>query len=434
MKLKIHFLVFSFFLLFQMLLWGKFCYCQEVVNYGGYLVIKEGAYLVIGGNYFNKNDGISDGKIYLDGNILLNRNWVNYSNSKVLEMVGNGPVGNVIMNGTTQQAITGYHPSIFENLVLENSKKVLNVNDCEVNDTMVLDAVLVLNSNKIKLLNSQPAAIKYKSNYILSETSSTDGLGEVEWHIGQEIDTYEVPFGSGIDTTTDLTVTLTTKSMGYPLEGSISFATYPTGCQNFPLPTGVEELDRDYEYIADRYWLIDAQYEEKPGVSIIMEYRMDDLNTLCNGGLKESEMKAIRYNLTDDTWSDMDPTGYSDPSLKRFYINDVSPENFYAPWCLVDDYQGWELFFPNAFTPNGDGVNDFFSPVGINLEDFEIRMYIYDRWGGLIYEMEDIDHPWDGHYGTTGAKCPQGIYTWIMFLKDRVGKEYDYTGIVALIK
>ncbi len=434
MKLKIHFLILFFFIFFLLFLWGKCGYCQDLVNNGGNLVIKEGAYLVIGGNYFNKNDGISDGKINLDGNILLNRNWVNYSNNKVLVMVGSGPVGNVIMTGSLQQVITGNNPSIFENLVLRNSKKVLNVSDCEVNDTLVVDAVLVLNSNKIKLLNPRPAAIKYKSNYILSETSSTDGLGELEWYIGDETDTYDVPFGSGHDTTTDLTVTLTTKSKGYPSDGSISFATYPTGCQNSPMPLGVEELDRGYEYIADRYWLIDANYEEKPGVGIILEYRTDDLNTLCNGGLKETEMKAIRYNTADDTWGDMEPTGYSDPSVKRFYINDVSPEDFYAPWSLVDEYRGWELFFPNAFTPNGDGINDFFSPVGINLEDIEIRMYIYDRWGGLMYEMEDINHPWDGHYGQTGAKCPQGIYTWIMFLKDKVGREYDYTGIVALIK
>ena len=54
-----------------------------------------------------------------------------------------------------------------------------------------------------------------------------------------------------------------------------------------------------------------------------------------------------------------------------------------------------KLFIPNSFTPNGDGLNDKFE-YG-NAAFFDIKTYIYNRWGQLIYEGENTDY-WDGSY------------------------------------
>lgn len=405
----------------------------NLVNNGAQIVIKEGANVIIDGNYYNKNDGTFDGKINLDGNLVLSRNWVNLANNEVMTSAGVGPVGNVIMNGVIKQYIEGSHPTLFENLVLKNSKKLLGISNCKVNDTLVIAAILNLNTHRIKLLKSSPSAIKYVSNYILGETNSLEGLGEVEWYIGQDTDTYVVPFGSGYEATSDLSVTLSTKSPGSPSGGSIVFATYPTGCQNVPLPSVVYELDRSYEYIADRYWIIDALYDEKPETDLIFQYRTTDINEGCNGGLQESEIQAIRYNPIMRTWKDMAPRGYSNPGEHKFYIKGISPEDFYAPWCLVEDPMPWEIFFPNAFTPNGDGTNDFYAPVGLNLDQLDLKMYIYNRWGNLVYVMEDINSPWDGTTGKSDKICPEGIYAWILFLKDSEGMDHTYKGIVTLV-
>ncbi len=67
-----------------------------------------------------------------------------------------------------------------------------------------------------------------------------------------------------------------------------------------------------------------------------------------------------------------------------------------------------KLWFPNAFTPNGDGLNDFFKPRGISIGRF--RMEIYDRWGTLLFSTDSFETGWDGRTGN--AEAPAGVYTW----------------------
>lgn len=66
------------------------------------------------------------------------------------------------------------------------------------------------------------------------------------------------------------------------------------------------------------------------------------------------------------------------------------------------------IFFPDAFTPNSDLVNDSFRPVVENIYSF--NMFIYNRWGQLMYSTKDVSEGWDGKY--LGVQCPQGAYSY----------------------
>jgi gliding motility-associated-like protein len=67
------------------------------------------------------------------------------------------------------------------------------------------------------------------------------------------------------------------------------------------------------------------------------------------------------------------------------------------------------MFVPNAFTPNGDGLNDTFKAVsGCELEFF--RMEIYNRWGEFLWRSLDITTGWDGFY--KGEACPGDAYVY----------------------
>ncbi len=64
------------------------------------------------------------------------------------------------------------------------------------------------------------------------------------------------------------------------------------------------------------------------------------------------------------------------------------------------------IYIPNAFTPNGDGMNDTFGVKGEGIRNF--RLYIYNRWGEKIFETTNPKQQWDGYYN--GQPVEQGTY------------------------
>jgi gliding motility-associated-like protein len=80
-------------------------------------------------------------------------------------------------------------------------------------------------------------------------------------------------------------------------------------------------------------------------------------------------------------------------------------------------------YIPNTFTPDGDMFNQTFQPVFTSgFDPYNFSLYIYNRWGELIFESHDADQGWDGTYGA-GSKnvgiVPDGIYTWKVEFKPK---------------
>jgi gliding motility-associated-like protein len=65
-------------------------------------------------------------------------------------------------------------------------------------------------------------------------------------------------------------------------------------------------------------------------------------------------------------------------------------------------------FFPNAFTPNGDDINDYFEYAGDFAKTMDVT--IYNRYGSVVFSSDRVDFAWDGISRITGNKCPQGSY------------------------
>jgi len=70
-------------------------------------------------------------------------------------------------------------------------------------------------------------------------------------------------------------------------------------------------------------------------------------------------------------------------------------------------------FVPQGFSPNGDGVNDFF--VIADISEFpKASLQVYNRWGGLVFESSKYDNRWNGTY--KGEDVPQGTYFYLLDL------------------
>jgi gliding motility-associated-like protein len=71
-------------------------------------------------------------------------------------------------------------------------------------------------------------------------------------------------------------------------------------------------------------------------------------------------------------------------------------------------------FIPNAFTPNGDGLNDVFKVTGL-YKNIIFRLNIFDRWGTEVFQSDNIDQGWNGISG--GQYCPADTYIWTVQIK-----------------
>ena len=87
------------------------------------------------------------------------------------------------------------------------------------------------------------------------------------------------------------------------------------------------------------------------------------------------------------------------------------------------------LRFPGAFTPNGDGLNDTFHPVGNGVEKF--LMQIFNRWGEMVFETSAMDPGWDGT--CRGELCPEGIYVYKVSF-EVLGESKQVSGTITLLR
>ena len=408
-------------------------HCQNLINNGSNIIINKNANLIVSKDYRNESLNTTPGKINIHGNMIVRGNWTNLSpEDNVFVNIENNPDGNIILDGNIQQHINGTNSTTFENLLIKNSDKILDVNNNSVKGILTVDAVLDLNTNKIIIDNKAPGSILYKSKYIYSETTPSEGYSEVQWNIGDAQGLYQIPFGSGAGAN-DLNLSLTTTSSGTPADGNYTFATYPADCINSPLPTGVINTPIPPENVADRYWIINPDYADiKPNVNIEFTYTPKDIDVICNPYIVKEKLVAQSY--CKDCNNDWKTPGISLASPKQVEVTGVKGNECYAPWRLMSIEEAPTIFYPNAFTPDNNGNNDKFGPIGMYMNLFsDYKFIIFDRWGELIFQTNDINTKWDGTVKNSGKIAPEGVYVWVAKYNDEKGLKRKQTGRVTLL-
>ncbi len=106
------------------------------------------------------------------------------------------------------------------------------------------------------------------------------------------------------------------------------------------------------------------------------------------------------------------------------------------------------FYAPTAFSPDHDGNNDCFSVCGVGIDPNEFSLYIYDRWGELVFKTTtyNVDEgcegcgegAWDGTMQGDVLKgdklLPAGLYPWVCVYKNIYGIEYEKSGVVKIIR
>jgi len=108
--------------------------------------------------------------------------------------------------------------------------------------------------------------------------------------------------------------------------------------------------------------------------------------------------QSLRYELKD--------TGYHTLQLvvaDRFLCTDTLYTQLFA-------FKNFSLFMPNAFTPNGDGKNETYGPVGQFGSMQHYSMQIFDRWGSMLFSSQNPEQGWNGTDSGSQKELPPGVY------------------------
>lgn len=95
---------------------------------------------------------------------------------------------------------------------------------------------------------------------------------------------------------------------------------------------------------------------------------------------------------------------------------------------LVTVTADFNVYVPQAFTPNKDGLNDVFMPVGAGIKSYE--MNIYNRWGTRLFTSNDPQKGWDGNFNQEA--CQDGVYIWTILVTGLKDELKTLNGTVTL--
>lgn len=156
-------------------------------------------------------------------------------------------------------------------------------------------------------------------------------------------------------------------------------------------------------------------------------------------------------NIVSWNWSFGDGSSGSGPDPEHPYLNIGT----YPVVLIVTDNNGcldttvdtikvkdiFTLYIPNAFTPNADGFNDFFAPMGISIDPDDFEMYIFDRWGNMMFNTTLWDatlhrsEQWNGTKDNKGTynDVVMDVYVYRIKVKEIDGPKHEYIGRISLI-
>jgi gliding motility-associated-like protein len=107
---------------------------------------------------------------------------------------------------------------------------------------------------------------------------------------------------------------------------------------------------------------------------------------------------------------------------------------YYLDGCtlidITDSINSGTFYVPNIFSPNNDGSNDILFARGTNIK--EIEFSIYNRWGELVFETNDINIGWDGKYNS--KPCDASVFAYYAKVVFTDGSEQIKKGSITLIR
>ena len=175
----------------------------------------------------------------------------------------------------------------------------------------------------------------------------------------------------------------------------------------------IKVCTEDQSYIQD-YWV------DNPTTSSVYEWVVEG-GSIVNG--QGTDFITVNWlNIPYDIYQ------ISVSVISNMCIGDTSYLSVDIDECSFDG-----VYVPNCFTINGDGMNDTWGPVfNGEWDDSQYIMYIFNRWGEMIWESHNPLETWNGYY--QNKLCQNGVYVWKMYYKPLNSYQLQTHGHVTLLK
>lgn len=229
----------------------------------------------------------------------------------------------------------------------------------------------------------------------------------------------------------DLTICeATTLAVGDPLPGAdYLWSTGGTGASITVDAAGIYSV----QLAGDECPLADTVVVDV-GVPVTFSLPADTVVDLCASPRVRLDARP-QPTYADLTWSTGDATASIVVDAAATYLVHASAADHCrtSASITVIDTCGAPVYAPNAFTPNGDGINDQWRPQWSANANATLEWTVFDRWGHALFSSSDPDDAWDGT--SAGGHVPNGSYVWRGHAHDpTTALVRELTGQVVLIR
>lgn len=174
-----------------------------------------------------------------------------------------------------------------------------------------------------------------------------------------------------------------------------------------------------------------AYFEYSPENPTTYDFLVDVYNMSSDAASYQWNFEGSPYSLDENitlNFNNYDPNDYYLCLTASNYLG--CADTYCDTIHLVDEFA---LFVPNTFTPDGDGKNDTFGPLYSGERPEEASFMVFNRWGQLIFETDNLDQDWDGSY--LGNPSAVDAYVWkIKYKVPNSNKRETKIGHVSLIR
>lgn len=226
--------------------------------------------------------------------------------------------------------------------------------------------------------------------------------------------------------------------------GRIVSRKWDFGVQNTKLDTSLL-INPVYKFPKGEVYTVRLMLQTNRGceATVTKNLRLYEVNPFAGNDTILARGETLRFQASGgDTYAWWPPTGLSDANIRDPLLRWNNEIDFVLrvsnqQGCVGYDsinvkyYTGPEFYIPNAFTPNGDGTNDYFRFIPVGIKEYHF-FRIFNRWGELMHSSLDFRRGWDGYY--KGRPAAIDTYLWILEGVDMNGRKLFKKGTVTLLR